>query len=222
MLKNKGQGIRVKGPRILLFLFSVYCLLTPGLRAQNFTTFSASNIQNASGTLLVSGNLYLQGTDGNNNPISFQCGGGGQVVRAPYATTVTNGIVGSFNVCNPATTVPAGIYYHIWVVDTTSGSSTFGQTFLNYGLVQWSGSTFNFDNYAPTPTAVLPPLGSTITGPMTFTGPVTMTSTCTGCGSGGGGSSSLGDEVHVIDASTMTGSDESVKINAAVSTLPSV
>jgi hypothetical protein len=168
--------------------------------------------------VLGSGNLYLQGTDGNNNPASFQCGGGGQVIRTPYNATVTSGGVTNFPVCNPAATVPAGIYYHIWIVDTTSGSATFGQTVLNYGLVQWSGATFNFDNYAPSMGAVAPPTGNTLSGPVLINGPLTVTSGCTGCGSG---STTLGDSVHVIAASTMTGADESLKINAAISALPS-
>ena len=192
--------------------------------AQNFTAFSASNIQNLQGTKLVSGTLYIQGTDQNNTPISFQCGGGGQVVRTPYTATITTGAIVTFNVCNPANTIPAGIYYHVWVVDQTSGSSTYGQTILNYGLVQWNGATFNFDNYTPTGN-VSPPVGLNVTGNFGVNGNLSVTGSITGSTSGatlGNGSTVCDITAAKCNGNVMPVSTElGALMNACTSYLPS-
>lgn len=178
---------------------------------QNFTAFSASNIQNLQGTPLVSGTLYIQGTDQVNTPISYQCGGGGQVVRTPYTATIASGAVVTFNVCNPANTLPAGIYYHIWVIDLTTGSSTLNQTVLNYGLVQWTGATFNFDDYTPTANTVAP-TGYSITGNLGVNGNISVTGSITGTVLNTAG---LGDNSTVIDVSVQAGSTWDAKYAAA-------
>jgi hypothetical protein len=76
--------------------------------AQNFSSVTATKIQNASGTLLVTGQLCFLGTDQNNIPISFQAGGGGQVYKRPVCTAVTNGVISGFQVANPGVTSPQG------------------------------------------------------------------------------------------------------------------
>jgi hypothetical protein len=89
---------------------------------------------------------------------------------------VTGGAAG-FSICNPANTNPSGIFYHIWVVDQTSGSATLGQTVLNYGEVQWTGATFSLDTYAPSGIAVLPIGGGSVGGNLSVTGNLTVSGT---------------------------------------------
>lgn len=194
-----------------------FLLLFPAVaEAQNFTTFSASKIQNGSGTLLVTGTLWMQGTDANNTPISFQCGGGGQVHRAPFpvgGATVTGGAISSFNVCNPATTSPAGVYYHVWVIDYTVGSPTYGQRVIDDGLVQWSGASFDFDSWAP-PASVNPPVGQVVNGSLTVNGTISATD--------GIGPIGLGNCSTVIDPFTCLASFAGFQsqVNAVIAEAP--
>ena len=156
---------------ILLFI-----LLASGpMLAQNLTTVIATNIQKA-GAPLGSGTLCFTATDANDTPIGFRIGGGGQAVVAPYCASVTNGAIGAFQVANPANTSPANINYRIEVFDQYS-------RVLKYSGVQFSGATFNLDNYVPSANL---PLGSSVN--VLSVGNLTVTGSCSGCGSGGGGS----------------------------------
>jgi hypothetical protein len=169
----------------IILLWLVACCLWPaGLLAQNMTTFSAANIMDATGAKLATGKLYLQATDQNGTPISYQCGGGGQVVRTPHSTAITTGAIISFSVCNPANTLPAGIFYHIWAVDLTTASATYGQSVLNYGQVQWNGGTFNLDAYTPAGNTS-PPSGYSVTGNMGINGNLNVTGYIGSLGIGG-------------------------------------
>jgi len=216
-MTESGARYQVSGVRAALVLLAAYCLLPAVVLAQNMTTFSASKIQDGAGNLLPSGVLWVQGTDANNTPISFQCGGGGQVHRAPFppgGATVTNGAITSFSVCNPANTVPAGIFYHVWVVDSTVGSRTLGQKIIDDGLVQWVSSPFNFDNYVPTAAVSLPASGSlpgnlSVGGNGSFTGAISANNF-----------PQLGNAAQVLDATTK-GATFTTAIAAAAAAVPS-
>ncbi|MBV9075649.1 MAG: hypothetical protein JOZ10_18655 [Acidobacteria bacterium] len=143
--------------RIALWLIA-YCLLPLALFAQNWTTVSASNITDLNQVKLAAGNLCFLGTDSTDTPINFQVGGGGQVLARPFCVTVANGTSGSLTVPNPANTNPQGIYYRITVTDSSTG-----QRVLYYKAATFSGTTFNFDSYAPTLSNVGAGFGTGIT-----------------------------------------------------------
>ncbi|HJX83961.1 MAG TPA: hypothetical protein VJ723_06425, partial [Candidatus Angelobacter sp.] len=150
--------------------------------AQNWTTVSASNITDLNQNKLAAGQLCFLGTDQNDNPISFNIGGGGQSLRRAYCSAVANGSATSFTVPNPASTTPAGIYYRV----TAKDSST-GQEVLRYTQVTFTGGTFNFDNYAPANVGSFnPPTGMATPGNLTVNGNLSVTGSLTGsvaCGS---------------------------------------
>src|SRR5438270_11730723 len=86
----------------------------------NYTSVIASNICDAAGNKLASGNVSFQATDAANQPLNFQVGGGGQVVTTPATATITAGVIaGGFQVADSANTSPAGILYRITIADTT-------------------------------------------------------------------------------------------------------
>src|SRR6185437_14350233 len=105
-------------------------IATAGL-AQNLTTVTATNIQKA-GVPLAVGQLCFQATDLNDDPISFQIGGGGQEVNYPFCTKIAAGKIGTFTVPNPALTAPANIAYRVTVSDST-------RQVLKYTGVQFTG-----------------------------------------------------------------------------------
>lgn len=127
----------------ILGVVALVAALSCGLAAQDYTTITAANITDASGAKLASGSLCFQGTGAAGNPISYQAGGGGQVIRTPVCFTVTNGAVSAAQVANPALTDPAGVLYHITVTDTT------GTVVIDDPLVSLAGSTWSFDAYVP-------------------------------------------------------------------------
>jgi hypothetical protein len=152
------------------------CLLFTSAVAQNWTTVSASNITDLNQNKLAAGQLCFMGTDQNDNPISFNIGGGGQSLRRAYCAGVTNGAVTSFTVPNPVNTTPSGIYYRV----TTKDSST-GQEVLRYTQVTFSGGTFNFDNYAPSNVGSFnPPIGTATPGNLTVNGNLSVTGSLSG------------------------------------------
>src|SRR5690348_13683898 len=89
--------------------------------AQNSTTVSASNLTDLNQQKLAAGSMCFLGTDQNDIPISFQVGGGGQVLARPFCVPVTNGASASLLVPNPRTTQPQGIYYRVAVTDSATG-----------------------------------------------------------------------------------------------------
>ena len=87
--------------RRLFAVFAFACLSIP-LFAQNLATVSANNIADVAGNKLASGQLCFLATDQNDNPISFQVGGGGQVIRRTFCSTVTAGAAATFTVPSSA------------------------------------------------------------------------------------------------------------------------
>lgn len=141
--------------------------------AQNWTAVSATNITDLNQQKLVAGQLCFLGTDQNDVPISFNVGGGGQVLKRPFCTPVANGAVSSFTVPNPVNTAPAGIYYRVTVKDVSTG-----QEVLRYTQVSFTGATFSFDNYAPlTIGQFASPSGNAVNGNLSVSGNASITGT---------------------------------------------
>lgn len=160
----------------LLLFSALLCVLCGQGFAQNLTTVSASNITDLNGTKLAAGQLCFLGTDQSDNPISFQIGGGGQALRRGYCSPVAAGVVTSFTVPNPASTLPAGVYYRVTVKDSSTG-----QEVLRYAGVTFTGATFNFDSYAPVTLGSFAPLsGNSVSGNLSVSGNIAATGTVTG------------------------------------------
>jgi hypothetical protein len=157
--------------RFLVFAF--FAAFAVSAHAQNWATVSASNITDLNQRPLAAGQICFLVTDQNDQPISVSIGGGGQTLRRPYCSAVTNGAIASFTVPNPASTSPAGIYYRVTVKDTSTG-----QEVLRYPQVSFSGATFNFDNYAPTNLGSFAPLtGTSVSGNLNVAGNLSVTGT---------------------------------------------
>ncbi|HEX3091345.1 MAG TPA: hypothetical protein VHW72_01915, partial [Candidatus Angelobacter sp.] len=105
--------------KLILLAIMLACVVP--LSAQNWTTVTATNITDLNQQKLATGQLCFLGTDQNDVPISFNVGGGGQVLKRAFCASVTNGMAASFTVPNPAGTTPTGIYYRITVKDVNSG-----------------------------------------------------------------------------------------------------
>jgi hypothetical protein len=164
-------------------LIAVLLLTATAAFGQNYTTVTAQKIQYVNGTLLPKGQLCFQATDQNDVPISFQVGGGGQVVNSPQCVQVVNGCIAQLNcgytVANPALTTPVNILYRLTI--------NVGSQVIYYCKgASFSGATFNFDTFV-CPTVILPPSGGSVNGPLTINGALIITGGCTGCGGGSGG-----------------------------------
>jgi len=158
-----------------LVLLAIMLACAVPLSAQNWTTVTATNITDLNQQKLATGQLCFLGTDQNDVPISFNVGGGGQVLKRAFCAAVSNGIAASFTVPNPASTTPAGIYYRVTVKDVNSG-----QEVLRYNQVSFTGTSFNFDSYAPIILGQFAPLtGTAVSGNLSVTGNIAATGTVT-------------------------------------------
>ena len=158
-----------------LVLLEIMLACVVPLSAQNWTAVTATNITDLNQQKLATGQLCFLGTDQNDVPISFNVGGGGQVLKRAFCSAVTNGIAASFTVPNPAGTTPTGIYYRVTVKDVNSG-----QEVLRYNQVSFTGASFNFDNYAPTNLGQFASLtGTAVTGNLSVNGNLAATGTVT-------------------------------------------
>jgi len=161
-----------------LILPAFVLILSPLLFGQNYTTVTATKIQYANQQLIPKGTLCFQATDQNDAPISFQVGGGGQVVTSPVCVAVVNGVSGTLSLPNPANTTPANILYRITANDTS-------RTVYTCRGAQLSGASFNFDTFA-CQNAPYPAPGGVVQGPLTVNGNINVQS-CTGCGTSSAG-----------------------------------
>ena len=160
-----------KIPRLFTFL-----CVSALMNAQNWTTVSASNITDLNQQKLPAGRLCFLGTDQNDIPISFEVGGGGQVLARQFCVSVTNGSSASLLVPNPQSTQPQGIYYRVTVNDTATG-----QLVLKYTAVSFSGATFNLDQYAPQyPGLVVAPGATSTPGNFSVGGNLSVTGSISG------------------------------------------
>ena len=163
--------------RKLFLAFVFLCVLCGSAFSQNLATVSGANVQDLNGAKLANGQICFLGTDNQDNPISFQIGGGGQALRRQYCAQIAAGVIASFTVPNPAATLPSGIYYRVTVKDTSTG-----QEVLRYTGVTFAGGTFNFDNYTPvlSGASFAPLSGTSVSGNLGVTGNVAATGTVTG------------------------------------------
>ncbi|HWF04017.1 MAG TPA: hypothetical protein VHA06_10040, partial [Candidatus Angelobacter sp.] len=160
----------------ILLASALLCVLCGSAFAQNLTSVSGSNITDINGAKLAAGQVCFLITDQSDQPISVSIGGGGQALKRGYCSPITSGVVTSFTVPNPANTQPSGIYYRVTVKDSSSGLEV-----LRYTQVSFTGTTFNFDNYAPQNLGTPAPLsGNSVTGNLSVTGNVAATGTVTG------------------------------------------
>jgi len=163
--------------RKLLFAVLAMLCATTLARAQATTAVSAHAIQGLNGGLLVSGSLCFQATDQNDNNIGVQVSGGGTVVSTPFCTSVTNGVIVTFNVPNPAVSTPQNVRYRIYV---TQGSRVIARFPLAY-LCNQSGAcgapyTFNFDTCLSSTACIANPIPvTTVPGPTGPAGPTGAT-----------------------------------------------
>lgn len=156
-------------------LLALVCLAITA-QAQNWTTVSASNLTDLNQQKLAAGSMCFLGTDQNDVPISFEVGGGGQVLARPFCVTVANGSSAALSVPNPQNTQPQGIYYRVTVTDSSTG-----QTVLRYAAVSFSGGSFNLDQYAPQYPGLVTAPGSTSTpGNFTVNGNLSVTGSISG------------------------------------------
>jgi hypothetical protein len=172
--------------KFILFTGVVLCHLL--CQAQNWTTVTASNITDLNQQKLAVGQLCFLGTDQNDVAISFNVGGGGQVLKRAFCAAVSNGAVASFTVPNPTNTTPAGVYYRVTVRDVNSG-----QEVLRYNQVSFTGTSFNFDNYAPLILGQFAPLvGAAVSGNLSVNGNLSITGSFSGASFGLLGVNGLG------------------------------
>jgi hypothetical protein len=86
--------------------------------AQNYLTVTGSNTRGYGNALLPAGSLTFTATDSHGNPISYQAGGGGQVVRYPITCPIVNGVISSgCQVANVSVSNPANFCYSVQIVD---------------------------------------------------------------------------------------------------------
>src|SRR5262249_39312568 len=171
----------------LIFLIVMVTTVIP-VSAQNWTTVSATNITDLNQQKLAVGQLCFLGTDQNDVPISFNVGGGGQVLKRAFCAPVAAGAVTSFTVPNPSNTTPTGIYYRVTVKDVNTG-----QEVLRYNQVSFAGATFNFDNYAPTNLGQFASItGNAVSGNLSVNGNLSITGTFSGANFAALGVSGLG------------------------------
>jgi hypothetical protein len=158
--------------RILIALLAACLSITAG--AQNFTSFTGSNIQNAAGQKLGSGQICALGTDAQDRAINFTAGGGGVITNRPVCKGITNGVIaGGYQLANPANTSPAGILYHITIKDSNTQQIVYDEN-----CVSFSGAAFNLDAHTPVGCRAgvfSPPSGSSLNGPFTVNGNFTWT-----------------------------------------------
>jgi hypothetical protein len=211
------SALTLRAGRMRLVILAVLAFVAGSaldLEAQNLCTVTASNIQQ-SGSPLSAGTIYFQATDANARPISFQLGGGGQVVTSPYFTAITNGAIGTFTVANPANTIPANIRYTITIQNTAGGN------ILTYTNVKIASCPFNFDTYV---SGANLPYGTS--ADILTIGKLIVTGSCsysgiTGCGGGGGGGGTLttlnGLTAAVQDFTKLDDTNVTITIDSSVS-----
>jgi hypothetical protein len=184
-----------------LILLAIILAWAVPLTAQNWTNVTATNITDLNQQKLATGQLCFLGTDQNDVPISFNVGGGGQVLKRAFCASVTNGTAALFTVPNPAGTTPAGIYYRVTVKDVNSG-----QEVLRYNQVSFTGTTFNFDNYAPTTLGQFAPLtGTAVSGNLSVNGNLSITGSFSGSNFGLLGVQGLGINGATANSNAVNG-----------------
>lgn len=208
-----------KAASLLAMVAILFLLGSVPARAQsaNFLQVTASHVQNASGTALSSGTISFQGTDANNNVISYQAGGGGAVITTAVTASIVNGVITSpspFLIANPANTSPANVRYHVQILQGSRVIANFtGVNLCAQGAVCASGFVFNFDNCVSSGACVNTPLPQIFVPSMGPAGPAGPTGPA-----GSGGSLAAGNQNLVFAAPTLvtTASDNFNRANGSL------
>ena len=133
-------------------------------RAQSYLTVTGSSVQDASGALLAHGQICAVPTDQQDSPMPIRVYNAGNAIPRSFCANITNGVIASgFQVANPATDYPENHYYRVTISDLDAGTSTV------YKLVAIIGTPFDWDNYLPGATSLLPLVPEV--GPQGNTGP---------------------------------------------------
>lgn len=214
------------------FLFLLVALLaTFALPAQaQFTTITATNIQNGDGLPLALGTTCWLGVNNSGQAIGYRAGGSGQVTTTPVCRDIVNGAVqttykgttiGTLKVADTTLTTPVNVCYKVTVVDSSSGKVVLGSyagAKSGYDCVQPSGTTWSFDTYTPAAT----PGVVQVAGPVGPTGPqgpagvgVSAASDITFSGTDKFTGTFLDDTSTVLRPAEFTGADLCAKISAA-------
>lgn len=192
--------------RFAFLLLTVALLATFALPAHaQFTTVTATNIQNGDGLPLALGTMCWLGANNSGQPIGYRGGGSGQVTTNPVCRDVINGAVqttyrgttiGVLKVADTTATQPANVCYKVTITDSSKGTvvlGSFGGQKSGYDCVQPTGPTWSFDTFIPNTT----PNVLQTTGPQ---GPKGDTAVSTSNGTNGG-FAVPGDLTHGIDLS---------------------
>jgi hypothetical protein len=202
---------------LLLFLCSL-------ASAQNFMTVVASHTMGGGNHLLPSGNLIFTATDNSGNPISYQVGGGGQMISFPITCPIVNGTVSApCQVANVSVSNPENFCYSVTITNAFN-QLVLGGPQSGYQCVQpqtsnfWcSAGTCNFDQFVPNlPNALLmlmpPPKSASLGGVYALACPtnqVVIGILSTGypsCGAGGGSAGGLNTNIQFNNAGAFGGS----------------
>ena len=119
---------------------------------QNFTTVTAANVHDAEGHKLTAGEICFEPVAADGSLLSVRPLAGKSPARIPACAPVTNGVMRTLQVANPATTLPTRIFYRV----TVKNSAT-RQAWVAVPRVTWLGTVFNLDEAAQNASAL--PLG---------------------------------------------------------------
>ncbi len=196
-------------------LLCVLSLVTSTSVAQTYTTITAGQIVDASGSPLAAGQITFQATDGNGKVIAFMPYQGGQAVTTPVSCNIAGGVIttaasgGACRLANTALTTPLNICFAVTITDNVTGDQLQGP---GNTCFQPKGSTTSFDQYQPDTPAILP----VVIGPQGPPGPASVTNA-----NGSNGDFAVGGKLTaqvlggVIVADKLPGTDVGVQINAA-------
>src|SRR5271155_5276310 len=117
--------------KLLLLLLSL-----PAFAQANWINVTAANIHGGSNTLLPAGNITFTATDNTGAPISYQAGGGGQVVSYPTTCSIVNGTIAlQCLVANVSVSNPSNFCYSV-AITNSSNQLVLGGPSSGYTCVQ--------------------------------------------------------------------------------------
>ena len=107
-------------------------------------TITASNIRDASGTVIATGTFSVQATDQYDVPIPFGIGTTAQATKSPVTKPIHDGAVTGLTLGNPASSRPSNILYKITIQDT-SQSPTVTTVYKKVHIVDDGSGNWSFD-----------------------------------------------------------------------------
>ncbi|HEY1984427.1 MAG TPA: hypothetical protein VGG85_03415 [Terracidiphilus sp.] len=137
----------MKTKRINFLTFALFAPLA--LSAQ--VTVSANHVADAYERPIATAKLCFAPVDAATEPTGFRVGSI-QEVLGEVCSLVSNGVMESGHSVAPST---AGVYYHIYAKDRTTGA-----VIRDYGMTPITGSNWNLDTYNPRSTTMAAPQGA--------------------------------------------------------------